>query len=519
MIPIQPLSGSVVVEQALNQLFKPKRANRSASRVAKLGLGLAVLGAPILAALAADAPVPAPTPSTATAAASALSTNSAPVSTPKLTLTKPDWLTDLSISVKETFDDNIFLSDTDHKYYSTVNLAAVRPGVAIAYKDKFSAVTTVSPKVGINFAPLIGETNFLSALTLTYSPDFVNYAGSSSESYNAQRIGVGAKVKADNFSGSIENTFTAIDGSKYGPLYPGSLNSAYATGTVRERRNQYQDRSAATFQYDVGRFFIRPTSSLTYYDLRTDKLTKAQAGGIAGYQNYADRYDVNGGADFGYKVLTNFAATFGYRYGTQYQETYSKAIDNLQLSSSSDYQRLLFGFEGKPIKWLDVKFQGGPDFRSYGDHAPVADSNPVDFYGEASATATISPKNSLTFKYKSFEWVSSTGKVPYNDNSYELSYKHKLTSQLTLDLSAKLSESDYTSGRTAGATSVTKVPNQRDDSDTVFSAGFSYAFNSNASINAGYSYEFGRNFQPGVVNEWTREFDRNLVTIGATFKF
>jgi hypothetical protein len=44
---------------------------------------------------------------------------------------------------------------------------------------------------------------------------------------------------------------------------------------------------------------------------------------VTGYQNYVDRYDVNGGADFGYRVEPQLAVTLGYRYGHQYQEQLS----------------------------------------------------------------------------------------------------------------------------------------------------------------------------------------------------
>ena len=49
---------------------------------------------------------------------------------------KPSWLTDLSLGVKENYDDNVLLVSGD--------------GLA----PKSSWVTTLSPKVGINFAPL-----------------------------------------------------------------------------------------------------------------------------------------------------------------------------------------------------------------------------------------------------------------------------------------------------------------------------------------------------------------------------
>src|ERR1035437_1165218 len=47
------------------------------------------------------------------------------------------------------------------------------------------------------------------------------------------------------------------------------------------------------------------------------------------------------------------------RPGLPQEEQYSFS----PYSSPNDYQRVLFGLEGSPWRWLDVKFQGGPDFR------------------------------------------------------------------------------------------------------------------------------------------------------------
>ena len=69
---------------------------------------------------------------------------------------------------------------------------------------------------------------------------------------------------------------------------------------------------------------------------------------------------------------------------------------------------------------VDMKIQAGPDFRNYendsaGHVTPVKDLNMTKYYGEALATATITEKDSLTFKYKYWQWLAGTGKVPYAD--------------------------------------------------------------------------------------------------------
>ncbi len=198
-----------------------------------------------------------------------------------------------------------------------------------------------------------------------------------------------------------------------GPVYPGGFLSAFATVADRDRREQIQDKANFAAQFSLGNWFIRPTAALLYCDWMTEKLNPELATTPTGYQNYADRYDVNGGADAGYKITSSLAVTLGYRYGHQQQEQFTFSRD----SSPNDYQRVLFGLEGRPWKWLNVKIQGGPDFRNYeGDSAthitPVNDLNPVKYYGEALLTAKFTAADSLIFKYKQWQWLSTLGKVP-----------------------------------------------------------------------------------------------------------
>ncbi len=491
-----------IVEQAIETTYR--RFGKTLPSIG--GLTLTHLGA---AALALLAPVIA-----GSAADNATAATTAPK--PGLQLVKPAWLTDLSIGIKESYDDNVFLGGATSQNQSWPATVRVPDGSVATLKGQSSFITAVSPKVGLNLAPLLGDQKVVQSLSFAYNPDFVTYHQASSESYNIHRLIAGVKIKADAFSASFDNTLSAIDGSKYGVVYPGSLNSAYATGVLRERRDQVQNRTGATLQYDLDKWFIRPTASLINYDLQT-----AQLAGVTGYQNYADRHDVNGGGDIGYKIAPKIAATLGYRYGNQYQQAYSTNIDAAQFSSSSDYQRVLVGLEGKPLEWLDVKIQGGPDFRAYGDHAPVTDRDLTTYYGEASLAATLSPKDTVVFKYKQYQWVSSTGKVPYFDSLFDLSYKRKLAEGLVFDVGGKFIQSDYTSGLTKLKAN-NGTTNLRNDGLYVITTGLTYSFNQYASVNVSYTANLARNLQatlPSLTDSSSREYNDNIVSVGATLKF
>ena len=410
---------------------------------------------------------------------------------------KPNWLTDISIAVKESYDDNVLGVSGDG--------AMDREG---------SWITTISPKLGFNLVPVLGEQKTIQTFTFGYAPDFVKFhdepdqANKSEESFNIHRIATVLKAKADAFSFSFDNTFTYVDGDKEAPVYTSPTDSgrnAYSPAMPRERREQFQDRAKITLQYDWEKWFVRPTASLLYYDLKTYQRN------IAGYQNYADRYDINGGADLGYRLNPRVALTLGYRYGHQDQEAFASAPDR---HAVSDYQRVLIGIEGRPLKWLSVSLQAGPDFRSYENavEASVKDSDQVKYYGEGSLTADLTTNDAITFKYKQWQWVSSTGRIPYLDSTFDLTYRHRFNKQFSSELGARMLSSDYTAGSRPNANRV----------DVLYgvAASVNYAINANLALNLGYNFDMGRNGQEGLgALEKYREFDRHVVGLIATAKF
>lgn len=414
---------------------------------------------------------------------------------PLATFQKPAWLTDLSVSVKESHDDNVYLA-----------------GVG-AMRNHSSWLTTVTPKFDFNFAPLLG-TNQFPTLAFGYAPEITAYHRAPAESCTAHRLGNTVKGRAGALSFALENGFTFVDGSEVGPAYPDG-RSCYATSGVRERREQLQDRAKITLQYDADQWFVRPTAALLYYDLMTALKDPSLPTTPTGYDNYADRYDVNGGVDLGWRLHPHLAATVGYRYGHQSEQQYS--FDPLHLGSSSDYQRVLLGLEGNPWSWLTVALQAGPDFRSYAPNTathttPVSNPHRVTYYGEAALAAKISAGDTVTFKFKQWQWLSSTGKVPYFDGSYDLAYNRKCTEKLSVNLGGRLLTADYTSGNL--------VTCKRDDWQYTVSAGASYALTAHFSTAVAYAVDLGRNNQDGLTaNPATREYDRHLVSLGVQYRF
>jgi opacity protein-like surface antigen len=422
---------------------------------------------------------------------------------------KPVWLTDLSLGARESYDDNILL----------VSGNGLQP--------HGSWITGISPKVGFNFAPLLGEDSPFKALTFVYAPDINIYHDAPEESYDAQRFMDSIKLAEDDFSLSITNSFLYNNGSRTAPTYaeseaPGGntldrFRNFFAFAAPRERRDQIQDRSTVALQYDSGNMFVRPTASLLYYDLNTI-FHNTSAAPYIGYQNWPDRYDANGGADWGYRLTPNFAVTAGYRYGHQYQQQFPASISSDRHYSSNDYQRALFGLEGSLWNRLTFKAQAGPDFRNYNSNAAVNNYHPIFLYAEGSATASITANQSLSFYTKEWEWVSSAGLVPYYDSTYALTYHWNATHRLGLDLGGKILNADFHSGTDMAGL----APSLRNDIEYCVSVGVNYAFTPHLSANLAYNYNVGRNLLKNLAPTYGpayRDFDDDLVTLGAQYKF
>lgn len=416
--------------------------------------------------------------------------SSLPASGPSASVwNKPVWMTGLSLELKEGYDDNLLGVSGD------------------GMPKRHSWVTTVTPGIGLDLAPLINNRRALQVLSLNYEPAFATYSQASEENNIAHRIANKIKAKSENFSFSLDNSFLYIDGSSIAPIYPAPDNarSCYAHALPRERRNQFQDRTKIELKLDWDEFFVRPTGSLQYWDM----LTVQRA--ISGYQNWVDRYEINGGADFGRRVSSQWTVFLGYRYGHQYQDK----VINSHYSSTNDYHRTLIGVEGKLFDRLTFSLLGGPDFRRYGDDAPVNNQHQINFYGESSLTGDISKQDTVMFKYKGSRWISSTGQVPTFDSSFDLGYRHRFDTALSWNLNCQVKNADYTVGNLNSGS----APSLRNDWLYTFSTGLSHDFNAHIGIHISLAANLGRNEQDGIPNAGYRQFDEYLTTIGIVSKF
>ncbi len=404
-------------------------------------------------------------------------------------LTDPSWISAASVSVKEGYDSNIYGVET--------NLAG-HPDIA----NISSWFTTLSASVTADFlaATGTGTNGFLKTLTLGYTGDYIQYNAAAREDNLRNTFTLEAAGSDGRWSFSIDNPLLYVDGSKEDEFFSTYNNLGYAV--VRERRNQVQERNTSFIRYDFTDWFVRATDNLQYYNLLIDEHNPV--GAYKGYANWVNRGNVNAGLDFGYKLTPDFAVVAGWRLGQQTQGTTNYS----PVASDSTYNRVLFGFEGKPLKWLQAQLLAGPDFRRYSDanHEGLYGKDHTWFYLQGQLAATLSPQDSITANEKVWHFVSSSGVSSIQEVAEGIAYKHTFTRELSASVGVSELGHRY------------DAPTVRDDWATTFPVDLTYAVTKGLSVSADYTATNGHSHYPEAVSPG-QDFEDNIVSLTVKASF
>lgn len=396
---------------------------------------------------------------------------------------RPAWLTELSASAKLGYDTNVFATDNE------------RATQALANREAFTA--TLAVKLTASLSALAGGPKEL--LVLGYAPTATRFDGLSSENNVAHRFTLQSAAKRGAWSWSVDHATTYIDGSRESLRY--NCYNLYGMGFARERHEQLQNNGKAWLRYDGAAYFARATGSLLSHDFRTQ--LRNPTGTDAGWLNWVDRRDLNGGLDFGWRATKDFALVAGARLGNQHQD----ATQWAKKYSSNHYTRVLFGAEGKPTKWLSLAFLVGPDFRRYSAAGQyVTDRTPRAWTYEGSATATIDKDNSLTFAAKQERWLGSTGQSVYDNQNLSLTWKRRLAAAWSTQLTAQRQQGKYV------------APSTRNDVLYSGVAQLQWAATKRLAVTLDYTMQHGDEFV-GTTTTSGRGYWRNIVGAGARWAF
>jgi len=395
-----------------------------------------------------------------------------------------DWTFNAEISLKETFDSNVYLQDT-------------KPNPAItnaAQPFQESLVTSVTPKVGFAFKPC-SEFN----MSGSYAPEITRYHSESSEDYVAHRLALLFNGHVGIVTWQMQNSFTLIDGNDEGLTF-GAPGGAPAIGGIplRDRRDALIYRNSFGAFHKHGNWFFRPAASSYIHDFQTQLKDPAQ---FPFYQNYVDRNDFNIGLDAGYKAVKDGYVFIAYRCGWQHEDSLPPG----SFDYSNDYQRLLLGFEGKVTDWLKFNLFIGPDWRNFNHRTPPGfDPDPVKLFIDGSAVITVTKADTLTVTVKQFEQPAFGTPSAYEDITYEIVGRHRFNDKFAAAASFKAYGGDW------------EAPVAREDWIFTPSASLSYARDKHLSAELAYSYDWVDSVVP---NKPGREFTRHLVSLSAKYSF
>lgn len=427
------------------------------------------------------APLPRPVLFTLSAAVpSLLATVTAAVATTPASAAEPAapppaaWKYTASASVKETFDSNVYLQ-------------SVTPQA-----NQASLVTTFQPAVGATWTPGPDFT-----ATASYTPEATFFHDEESENYSAHRASLALTGQHDSIRYELLNTLLVIDGDDEGPTWTGPGGAPAAGGVaVRDRRDATVLRNAVKVTQSLGAWRVRPSATFYLHDFQTEQSA------AKGYQNYVDRKEFTVGLDLGHTVGAGATGWIGYRYGGQDQSR----LLNFREEYDNTFHRVLFGLEGAPWSWLKLQLAFGPELRHFGDRVPASfhDTDEVNLFVDASATATLSKSDTVTASLKQFEQPGFSGRATYQDTTADLTWKHKLSPRWTVGAGERAYNTDFLR------------PTLRNDWILSTSALVNCALTPAWNLEASYAFEEGLSQVPDTAG---REFERHLVSLGAKYVF
>jgi hypothetical protein len=415
------------------------------------------------------------------------------------------------LTVKETFDSNVYIQDEDPL---PANVAAARAaGLDPVRANQESFVTTILPKFSLDWKPC---PHFSAALA--YSPDLNYYHAEHSEDYTAHRglLGLGGKV--GDATWDLQNTAVYIDGNEEGPTFgrPGDI-PAIGGIPLRDRREAFIFRNAFKWTQPLGKFFLRPVATTYFHDFKTEqRITPRADRTFYTYENYIDRQDINGGVDAGFQVAEKTHLVLGYRYGQQDQFTGPDAATALQFVDSpydSAYHRVLVGVEGSPARWLKLNVLGGPEIRQFDSDTPrTFDRNELIYYIDAAVTLLPTAQDTIVFSNKRYEQPAFSSQSVYEDVTYDFTWKHRFSDQWTAGVGFRLNIGDW------------QAPVSREDWIYTPSVSLACAFTKKFSGEVGYSYDWVENKAGVAAGTQTayaegREYTRHLVWLSAKYSF
>lgn len=395
-----------------------------------------------------------------------------------------DWTTTADLSLKFTFDSNVYLQDTEP---SPLVTGAARP-----FQE--SLITSIAPRFALDYKPRAGFN-----ISGSYAPEIVVFHSEHGEDNISHRLGARFYGTVGKVTWQLQNSFTWIDGSDEGLTFGGPGGAPAIGGiAIRDRREAIIYRNSFGAFHKHGRWFFRPAVSSYIHDFRTTERDPVQ---FPYYQNYVDRNDFNVGLDAGFKAFKDGYVFLAYRFGWQHEPS----LPSVSYDYSNNYRRFLLGFEGKVCDWLKLNLFVGPDWRDFNHRPPAGfDTTPRKLYVDGSAVLTLSTMDTLTLTVRRFEQPAFGAPSAYEDITYDAVWRHNFNDRLSMSAGF----------RAYGG--VWAPPVMREDWIYTPSISLTFKRDSHLTTDLSWSMDDARSSIPGRAG---REFTRHLVSLGAKYAF
>lgn len=386
-----------------------------------------------------------------------------------------DWKTSTALTLRETYDSNVFLQDH-----------APNPAiVGAAPAGLGSLVTSLSATLGLE-----KKQSALFGFTASYAPEAVRFHSAPTEDHFIHRTAVSLGGSDGALGWSLTNSGIWTDGSVDAPIFGGPGGAPAIGGTaVRDRREAFADRSSFKLAITGDRWLVRVVGAGYWHDFRTNQTT------LTGCSNYIDRSEVTGGVEAGYAVAPKTRLIAGFRYGRQTQSS------NLGVDSPYDswLRRYVAGIEGSPKAWLQLNLLAGFETRTYAAGTPAAfDRNKSRLWIDASASATPTRRDAIQFSLRRADYPASSGVSVYADTSAEISWQHRCSDRFGVRSSFKVCAADW------------HAPVAR--RDRIYTPGLQlqYAFNPRFNAELAATYDRGESLLTATAG---REFRRHAIAL------
>lgn len=388
------------------------------------------------------------------------------------TSSNAQWWKKFGLRLEEAYDSNVYLQDVTDLAYQQSWISIAQPSIELGWKS-------------VPFSFDFG-----------YAPRIAVYHDEPSESNQAHNLTLNFRGAEGNVSWELLNAFCAVNGVDTSPLYTGvGGNTAIGGFEVRDRRDSFWVKQNGKVTWTQGKFFTRAVYTGYLHDFRVQERT------TPGYCNYADRKNINGGLDFGYQALPATWLVAGYRYGAQEQDDYTFN----PVHYSNRYQRVLFGAEGQPAKWIKFNLLAGPTFHRFSLDVPDEfGRNHTRLYVDGALSLTPTPRDSFQFSLSRFEQMTSGGCSAYQDIVYRAAYSRVLTDDLEVKATLRIYRGEF---------ETTAV---RDD--TIYTPGIQLNWKMGGGVlcTLAYAYEWSESDLPEMP---AREYTRHQASISFSRSF